>query len=431
MLASSYGKLNSMNVRSLPFLASTPSYRFLLFAMMMFFVFIADAIMSYYAPVLIEDTVGSSTKMGLILATSSMVGMATDFIFAQIFSEKKAFFFQRLLFLLVFLFPLSFFLSHKTVPFVMAMAWWGISYEAMTFCTYHAIHEAVGKVHHAWAWGLVAILRSVAYTIGPLISSTTFESSHTLPLYYAIVFNGVAVFLFFIHLFIEKRKKRHIDIMAVEKVPPMHRTLKETIQLWKTIDKIVWPLLISLVLFNLFDSAIFSIGPLFSETLKQQNELGSLFVSIYSVPGIFVGFLLQALSSRWGKKKMSFIAGIVGGFIALLMGFFTTVIPILIGVFMAAFWLAIMQPLLVAVFEDLIARGEKFANDLISMTALTSSFSYIVGPILNGYLSDQFGSIRVFQIWGGLILIWSIWLIFTFPRKIHLPQKQIAQILSE
>jgi predicted MFS family arabinose efflux permease len=421
-----YVKLMPM---ALSALSSTPSSRFLLVAMMLFFVFIADAIMSYFAPVLIEGTVGSSTKMGMILATSSMAGMVTDFIFVQIFSQKKAFFFQRVLFMLVFLFPLSFFLGHGEIVFILAMAWWGISYEAMVFCTYHAIHEAVGKAYHAWAWGLVAILRSLAYTLGPLITSSTFAQSRHLPLYYAIIFNGIAVSLFFLHLVVEKKRRKNFDVIFDEQAKTPVRSLRETFQIWKTLDKVIWPLLILLTLFHLFETAIFTVGPLLSESLKAQHELGGLFMSMYSIPGIFVGFFLQRLSARWGKKKLSFIGGILGGFVAITMGSFQAISMILIEAFITAFWFSIMQPLLLAVFEDLIARGEQVANDLITMTALTSSFSFVVGPIINGYLSDRLGSVAVFQMWGGLILIWSLWLFFTFPRKTHLPQKRIIEIL--
>lgn len=397
--------------------------------MMMFFLFMADAIMSYYAPVVIENVVGSSTKMGFILATSSFVGMLTDFAFAQVFSQKRAFFFQRVLFLLVFLLPLSFFLSHSLVSLIMAMAWWGISYEAMVFCTYHAIHEAVGKVHHAWAWGLVAILKNVSLTIAPLIASVAYAQSHNLPIYYAIVFNGFAVALFFLYVLLEKRKSSNGDFQSLSQTPAMHRTFKETVQIWKSLDRVLWPLLIYFVLFYLFDSAIFSVGPLFSEHLKLQHEWGGLFISMYGVPGIFVGFFIPTLAARFGKKRLAFVTGALGGLCAFLMSFSVSVVMILVGMFLASFWLAIMEPVLVAVFEDLIARGEKVANDLISMTALTASFSYIIGPILNGLLNDAFGELAVFKIWGALIFLWSLWLYFTFPRKVHLPQKQINEII--
>lgn len=407
-----------------------PSYRFLLFASMMLFVFIADAIMSYYAPVLIEETLKSSTKMGFILATSSVAGMLTDFVFAQMFNQKKAFFFQRILFLLVFLFPLSFIFPPSTFTFIMAMIGWGVSYEAMIFCTYHAIHEAVGKVHHAWAWGLVAILKNVALFVGPLIASTTFMQSRHLPIYYAVIFNAIAVFLFFIYVLIQKKTSIKNDFFLYEQPPALHRTLKETIAIWRTLDRVLWPLLILLVLFYLFESAVFSVGPLFSEHLKEQHVWGGWFVSLYGMPGIFVGFFVHLLAQRFGKKKLSFLTGVLGGLTAVFMGFASPVGMVLAGMFVASFWLAIMQPVLVAVFEDLIARGEPVANDLISMTALTSSFSYIVGPILNGFLNDQFGELAVFTIWGALIFIWSMWLLLTFPRKVHLPQKELLAILT-
>ncbi len=419
-----------MQLKLWPFFSHTASYRFLLFAIMLFFLFFADAIMTYYVPVAIEGAVGSSTKMGLVLATSSLVGMVIDFSFAQFFSQKKALFFQLILFLCVFFFPLSFFLSHSVLTFVLAMAWWGVSYEAMTFTTYHAIHEAVGRSAHAWAWGIVAILKNVSLVIGPLIASSALAYSLAFPLSIAIFCNAIAALIFFALYLLNSH--RLFAQNSQELTPtPARRTLSETIAIWKALDQILWPLLAFLALFFLFDSAVFTIGPILTERLKQQQELGGVFVSLYGIPGIFVGFFLSGVGKRFGKKKAAFVSGILGGFCAVLIGVSHVLLFMLIAMFFASLWLSVMEPLLLAVFEDLVARGESVANDLISFTALTSSFGYVVGPVLNGVMADLWGELSVFMIWGALLCGFGVWLLLTFPRKVRLPQAQIQHILSQ
>lgn len=385
--------------------------------------------MSYFSPIIIEQVTGSSSKMGLILATSSVIGMIVDFSFAQFFNQKKAFFFQRLFFLVVFLFPLSFLLSHSTFSFVMAMAWWGLSYEAMVFCTYHAIHEVVGRVQYAWAWGLVAILKNVSLAVGPLIASATFSESMYLPVYYAIILNAIGVFLFFIYLFFEKNHNNSFFTEPVERPKVEHRSLKETFLIWRSMNKVIWPLLVFLALFYFFDSAVFSVGPLFTEHLKEQSAWGGLFVSLYGIPGIFMGFFINWLSKPFGKKKVAFVSGILTGLTVLLMGFQSVTI-ILLAMFFTSLWLSILSPEMTAIFEDFVDRGDIVANDLISMVAITGSFSYVVGPILNGFLNDMLGEVRVFQVWGVLIFLCGLWLLLTFPRKTRLPQKEIESIVS-
>lgn len=418
-----------MRVRMLPFISEKPSYRFIIFLLMMMCLFTADVIMSYFVPVVIEQTVGSSLKMGIILASSSVVGMIIDFVFAQFFSQKKARFFQLLLFLLVFLFPLTFFFKYSVITFLCAMIWWGVSYEAMTFTTYHAIHEAVGKNSHAFAWGMVAILKNISWVVGPLIASYGLSISPVHPVAYAIGLNALALSFFLVHLLVTKMSPHHtVDHLITYNLPK--RTFRDTVAIWKSLDRVLWPLLILLTIFFLFDSAMFSIGPVFAEKLSQEHQWGGIFVSIYGMPGIVVGFFLQAVSRWFGKKKLAFITGILSGLSIVLMSFSISIWWLLFFMLLSSLWLAVMEPVLIAVFEDFVARGENFANDLISLTALTSSFSYIVGPIVNGLLSDHFGELKVFLLWGSMLIGWSMWLLLTFPRKVRLPQSDIKAILE-
>lgn len=406
------------------------SLRFFVFVSMMFFIFCADAVMSYLAPVVIENVVGGTVMMGLILGSSSIMGMTTDFAFAKLFTQKKAFFFQRVFFLIVFLFPLSFLFSLHPLSLILAMLWWGISYEAMIFSTYHAIHETVNRVHHAWAWGVVSTLHAVALSIGPYIASRMIEGSVTLPIFISIIFNSIAVSLFFIYSYLEKKRKKSF----FDPEPPtiiQHRTFLEMMEIWKTLDTVLWPLLLFLLLYYFFESAVYSVGPLISETLKLRNELGSLFVSIYGLPGIFIGVFLGKLSRPFGKKKLAFIAGVLGGFSAILLGLSTSVGLILIFMFFASLGFAVVHPMLTAVFEDLLARNDNVANDLISLTSMVGSFSYVVGPVVNGFLAETFGQSRVFLFWGVSVFFVSIWLLLTFPRKIRLPQKELLELVEE
>jgi Na+/melibiose symporter-like transporter len=408
-----------------------PSKRFLLFGVMMFFVFLADSIMAYTAPVIMEGVLGNSTRMGFVLAMSSVVGIVADFSFAHLFHRKKTFFFQRMLFLLVFLFPLSFLISFQLLPFVSAMIWWGVSYEAMVFTTYHGIHESVNRLHHAWAWGVIAMLKDLALSIGPALASYSLGIHQLLPVFYAITLNGFAVVLFFISLSFFKKANGGLPNEETSAIKSPRRTIKETFLIWKQLDRVLWPLLFFFILFYFFDSAVNSIGPVFAEELKKQNPLGGLFISMYGIPGIFLGFFVQKLGNRFGKKKLAFYCGVLGGS-SLIFFFFLQEVYLLIGcMFLASIWFSILPPAVTSVFEDLMARGENVANDIISLVALTASISYVIGPILNGFLSDQFGPRTVFGFWGMVITLFSVWLIFTFPKKIHLPQKAIAQVINE
>lgn len=405
------------------------SLRFVLFLAMMFCVFLGDGIMSYFAPIIMEDRLGSATRMGLIMATSSVVGSLTDFLFARFFHQKRSFFFQRMLFMLIFLFPLTFLIKLDILYFFLAMAWWGISYEAMIFTTFHTVHESVDRLHHDWAWGLVSMFRNISLVIGPIIASVAHEQSEMLPLFFAILMNCLGVALFLFYLLIKKREHHSLDEQPHASQVQPNRSFWDQIAIWRTLDKAIWPLLVFLLLFHLFDSAVYTVGPLLSEHLKEVHEWGGLLVSVYSVPGIFIGMFVHKLAQPYGKKRLAFICGILAGIAALLMSWSSWISMIILLMFVSALFFSILFPAITAVFEDLMGRSDLIANDIVALTSLMGSIGYVVGPALNGMMADYFGELTVFRLWGGLVLIWSLVLLVFFPRKVKLPQAELnAQI---
>lgn len=397
----------------------------------MLFIYLGDGVMSYFAPVVMEETLGGTTKMGLIMAISSVAGLITDVLFAQFFPSKKTLFFQRTLLGLAFFFPLSFFISLNPIVFVMAMVWWGISYEAMMFTTYHAIHESVSRAHHAWAWGIVSIIHNIALAAGPLIATVSYDRHQLLPAAIAILFQGTAVALYFSYLFIFKFKNT-LDVPVGMEVEAEHaRTLPQQLKIWQLLDRKLWPLLGFFTLYYLLDSAIYAVGPIYAEKLKLIHPWGGAFVSLYAVPGIFVAVLVPWLSRPFGKKRLAYGMGLIAGVCLLAMSMMSGVLGILGSLLLAASALAIFHPAMTAVFEDYVARAEIVANDLISLTSITSSIAYVIGPIINGYLAERLGEQMIYGLWGGSLLIASLLLLAFFPRKVRLPQHELQEIIDE
>ena len=66
----------------------TPINLFVLFCFPVFFLALAEAIMSYVFPIVVESSTGSNTVTGIILSLSSIVGLLMDFALPQLLKGR-------------------------------------------------------------------------------------------------------------------------------------------------------------------------------------------------------------------------------------------------------------------------------------------------------------------------------------------------------
>jgi len=379
--------------------------------------------MSFIAPVILEHRLGAA-NMGLILATSSMAGTVTDFLFAKIFGGRRASFFIKIMLALAAFFPISFLVYQSIPSFIFAMIIWGVYFEAMIFSIYHTVHQTVPAKDHVWAWGTITTVRNIGWVAGPLLAGYLDGYNSSYPIIFSLASFSVAIFLF---LF---QKKNHPQIKVVSiKKRKSHGFIQE-LKIWFVCAKVFWPLLFLMLMFQIIDSTFFSIGPVFAEDLQGLSHLGGLFIAMYTVPSLIFGILTGYFARPWGKKRAAFLAGIVAGIGLIAMSQAGSVEWILATTFFASMGMAIIYPELSAVFEDFVARGKKAGNDIVGLTAVVSSISYIIGPIVNGFLAEKVGTQAVFGLWGWIIVIFSVIALFTVKRKLHLPQQELDTLLQ-
>lgn len=398
---------------------------------MLFFIILADGIMSYQVPVLMDRTLHSATLMGVILATSSMAGMVVDFLFAKSFGNKRSAFFTKIVLSSAFLFPISL-LIYLTIPsFIFAMLVWGVYYEGIVFSNYHAVHEYMHPSEHLWGWGVLSIVKNLGWVIGPLLASMLDGVNQMHPVYFALGFYLFGSALFGLRAIVAKRFKHLRPIVPVTPDDEVSHPFKIELKIWRVYAKVLWPMLIGMFVFFLIDSTFFSIGPVFGEEVAKLHPYGGLFISMYTVPTVICAFLGTFMAKRWGKKRSAFLSGIWAGVWLLVMsvvGF--NPLLILSTTWIASVGLAVFYPSLTAVFEDYVARSGKLGNDIVGMTAIMGSFGYVVGPMLNGFLADTIGAQHVFGVWGVVLLVSSLFSLVYVKRKIRLPQQAAEAVLA-
>lgn len=391
------------------------------------FIELGDGVLSYAIPIYLENNLGDPAKMGIVMAISSFAGIIFDILLgkSKIRSSKKFLIWAVLSAILL---PMSIiFFPPIMLVFIIQMLIWGLYYELIAFSNFSFIDEFEKPINHAKAWGILSVFKSIAYLVGPLIAGYTVDVSLNLS-------SSVAISLFLIGflIFILLLSKAHKKEVTIDYVLPLEKkeSFRFEIRAWFVLLKKIWPLYLFSTILVFVDSGFWTIGVLFSEELQKQHFLGEYFLVIYMIPSVFIGFFASSLAKPWGKKRISYICGVLSGLSLFLLLFIQSIPLILTAVFVSSIFLGISGPEISATFEDYVSRLGGFADDMIGLEQTSGSIAYVLGPVFLGFLSSWYGNRITFSIIGFLLMIVSVFVMIVTPRKIKMPQKTL-EILEE
>lgn len=390
-------------------------------SLVLFFIFLADAILSSWVPGLVENFFESPVIMGFIMSFSSIVGFGADLIFPQIL---KGINFKNLLFISIFsslIFSLIL-LSATSVPFILifliSMAIWGIYYEVVGFANHQFVAETVPIRMHTSTWAFIGVFKNLAYFIGPLLAGFLVSYNLRLPAYFAIIFALISLSI----LIVSKRsydKKISVDIEKVSFVCEL--------EYWGILFKKIWPILIVGVVLGIIDAVFWTTGAVYTQELAKVSIWGRWFLPMYALPSLFVGFIVAKKGMVSGKKKTALRFFLLAGIFLALMGVYNNLFWKLLVVFCSSLALAITYPLLEGVYSDIIERMGRQRKHMIGLCSSTTSISYIIGPIVAGVVSSRVGSTMTFVYLGYVVIFIALILMVVTPRKLKLPQKEIRK----
>lgn len=390
-------------------------------SLVLFFIFLADAVLSSWVPGLVEGYFKSPVIMGFILSFSSIIGFGADLIFPQIFKSVN---FKKLLLLSVIsslVFSLSLLLSTSfpiVLVFLLSMAIWGIYYEIVGFANHQFVAESVPVRMHTSTWAFIGVFKNLAYFIGPLLAGFLVIQNNRMPVYFALIFALIS----FLVLLVSKRnydKKISVDIEKVSFICELEH--------WGILIKKIWPILIVGVVLGIIDAVFWTTGAVYTEELAKVSVWGRWFLPMYTLPSLFVGFIIAKKGMVSGKKKAALRFFLLSGVFLALMGVFNNLFWELLVVFCSSLALAITYPLVEGVYSDIIDRMGRQRKHLIGLCASTTSISYIVGPIVAGIVSSKVGSAMTFVYLGYSVIFISLLLMIATPKKLKLPQKEIKR----
>lgn len=389
------------------------------FGVILFFVLLSDAVLADWVPGYMQGVLGSPMKMGLMMAFSSVIGFSMDLVFPQMLrsSGVRKLAGGAIVGSLVFLLSLlsSTWFSYGLILLI-AMAAWGVYYELDSFMTKQFVAGVAPRELRSAVWGVVGIVRNLAYFLGPLIGGVILQWGDRAVVFSAGIVLALAYILF---LFI---KLPH----SGENESEMHSVyVLEEIKYWFSLEKRVWPILIMSVVAGVVDATFWTTGTVLNDHLAEQSAVGGWFLSAYMLPSLFIGVLIAKWGVSEGKKKWAERLMLIGGACLAMIGFVKSVEAIILIVLVSSIFMSMSWPLMDAVYTDLIARSRKGRKHMIGLSSSTLSLAYVIGPILAGFLSNAFGEVETFAIVGaGVVIITAILLMVT-PKKLLLPQEEM------
>ena len=389
--------------------------------LVIFFISLSDAILSYWVPSFVQTSLNSAFLMGLIMGFSSLVGLGADFILPQILKNMTV---KKLLMQAIFTsFAFAGLLLVATkMPIVIvllgAMAAWGIYYELIAFSNHQLVATYVPRYGHASAWGWITMFKSMAYFLGPMLAVWLTSAGDQKLIIFASSFTLIA-------LFIALAVRRHHDRPL--EVELHHINFAAELKKWLSLSKHVWQILILSLTLGIIDSVFWTTGTVWSETLTGRSFWGGMLIPLYTLPSIPLGIFLAKKKIISGKKKIAEILTLGAGLALMFLTFTNSLTGILLVILLSSILLSVAFPLSEAVYSDIIARMGKQDQHLIGLSNSTFSLAYIIGPILAGLTAQFFGEQKTFAALGLAVAVISGILLLSTPKKLKLPQAEIKE----
>jgi len=296
------------------------------------------------------------------------------------------------------------------------MAIWGVYYEFLGFANQQFVSDSVPFKSHSTAWAIISVFKNLAYFLGPLFAGWLLYLSEGF-LVSGVIFFLLIALLVFLTSYKNHARPLEIDVTQVN--------LGSELEHWLVLFRRVWPMVTMSLVLGLIDATFWTTGAVWTEKLSQQSFFGSFFLPFYTLPSLFLGFVVAKWGVFSGKKRVAIVSLLAGGILLLFLGISGAIWLQLFLVLLIATSLSVTYPMVDAVYSDILARMGRKRKHLIGLSNSTISISYIIGPSLAGYVAEQIGEKLTFSVLGILTFFVAAFLFFTTPKKLHLPQRII------
>lgn len=408
--------------------------RFFLYILPLFFIFFADAILSYTFPIIAERYLGSNTLLGVVMALSSVAGITCDLLFPSLFRGTRWTLQLFMGIVLALLFSLSIHISVFFLPLffaILASVVWGIYYEMLVFAEQEMVVSEEERQNYTRSWGILYATTLFTSVVGPIIGAQLLLQPIGVHTSTILLLQSIALCLSVLLLWFFKRKNaRHATESPDRKssLQPLFEFLA-SIKHWRILWFAVLPAILMGITTEWIEATYWMLGGLFGQEINDGGSFSWAIVLLYSAPFMIGSAILARINIAVGKKYWSQIALLVGGLILSGVPLVRENIPALYSlIFISSFFFAFASPLNDAVYSDLIDRVKGNKLYLVGLAKANSSVAYIVSPIVMGIIADSTGYYVAFGFLGFIAVGVALILLLMTPRKLRLPQTEIKRM---
>src|SRR4030042_4542225 len=353
--------------------------------------------------------------MGFVMTFSSIGGLGADLVLPQLIRGITV---RKLLILGIFaslgfsVILLGATANPLVIVFLIGMALWGLYYEFLGFAGQQFVADVVPLKLHSASWAIIGTFKNLAYFLGPILGGWILMKGNKMPPLTAILFVLIG---FFILMASGKKQDRKLNFDVREV------NFFREIAHWAILFKRVWPVITMSVFMGLIDSFFWTVGTIYTEKLANIHCLGNMLLHFYTLPSLFMGFIVAKWGIYQGKKRLAEILLLLSGLLLSFLIFSDNLFWLLLMVFFSGLLLAIIYPMVDGVYSDIIARMGSERRHMIGLSNSTMSLAYIVGPIMAGLIANFVGEKMTFIVIGMLkTFVFGI-LLLTTTKKLKLP----------
>ena len=376
-------------------------------------VFLADAVLSYIFPVLVERQVKSQILLGIIMSFSSVIGLLCDFYFPQILQKFR----WASILLLGSILSLGFtFFAHFSVfalPVIFALfavSFWGVYFELIVFSQERFIVNETSPKLYTRNWSIISTIIFITWIIAPILAAKLLLQEQSDITFVIILIQIItilcSIFLFFRSRKIYKENKKIGEIKAIG--------VRKTLHEWKKLFPKISAIAITIFSIKLLESAYWMFGVLFAETLNDISKGEEfLILLVYTVPLAFGSFFSAYLNIGKNKQRIANTLGILSGLLTFTGICFTSnFLQMAILLFIANIFSAFVIALASSRSSDIqnkLTTQERFF--IVGMVCFSGSLAYILGPLVLGFVSEIYGYKTAFASVGLFLFMASVYLL--------------------
>ena len=373
-----------------------------LFSTMVLFWAVFDGIMSYVAPLVLVERGFSEGVMGLIIGSSSVFGAGFDLVLSRLLRRTD---FRRIflvLFTICAAYPVIILQANTAFVFVVAMGVWGLYFDLYNFGALNFLATEFEPKEHASAAGVILAFRGTGYLLAPVLAGLAVgEVVGWKPFAISWLFLGVAASLFVLLLRAAARGPVKPEALS-------SRGLAREAHIWEGISKLLEPLLTLTVLITVFDSFVWTLGPLVGTKLLGSEGLGGVFIVVYQLPTLLVGWSAGMFARRYGKEKVALGCFMAGSAVLCLLGFVSQPVVVLLVLFAASAFLASAAPAINGTYADYISSASDVEKEIEGADDFSVNVGYVIGPIAAGFLAQYLGELAAIGAVGALGLLLGV-----------------------